>query len=55
MFELRWAERDTGKTLEFRARYNTPFPGSHVTTEWSEWTIVPTEYFLNEDNNKCTN
>ena len=64
MFELRWAERETGKqlmnewgyyypetikTLEFRARYHTPFAGSNVTTEWTEWQEVPTEYIKHEN------
>ena len=64
MFELRWAERETGKrlmndwgyyypettkVLEYRVRFNTPFPGSHHVTEWTEWTIVPTEYFKYEN------
>lgn len=63
-FELRWAVRETGKqlmdengyyypettkTLEFRARHNTPFPGSTQLTPWSEWTEVPTEYFKYEN------
>jgi hypothetical protein len=64
MFELRYAERETGETkmnehgwldmvtitkLEYRARYHTPFAGSNQLTEWTEWTEVPTEYFRHEN------
>ena len=64
MFELRWAERETGKqlmndwgyyypetkkVLEYRARFNVPFPGSHHVSEWTEWEEVPTEYFKYEN------
>lgn len=64
MFELRWAERETGRKtmnehgwfenetitkLEYRARYNTPFAGSAQMTEWTDWQEVPTEYINHEN------